>query len=202
MLESTGMTPRWGWLTICAILLITALPLGYKLFDMRDRLSTMHGELAIAREHVSQTSAKMVKLRNAATKLKSQISELRKQANLTNAQMVELRNVITKLKSELVKAKKLQGNLHEAHAQAVQLNEALKTANTKLLEKQRRIDTLENELEHAKNAEVWKLLSERTVALDKATAYRQALEKDLANAKLEIEGLKIELDEATAAASN
>ena len=202
MLKSIEMMSRWAWLTICAILLIWVLGLGYLLVDTQERLSTAQSELAIAKEHASQTAAQMVQTRDAASALKSQLSELGYDANLTNAQMAELRNVITNLKSELAEAKKFQGKLHEANAQAVQLNEALKTANTQLEQKQRRVETLEGELEQAKTSEIWKLLSERTVALDTATAYRQALEKDLAKTKAEIENLKIELDQAKAEASN
>jgi chromosome segregation ATPase len=200
--RSIEMMSRWAWLTICAILLGWALALGYLLVDTQERLSAAQSELAIAKEHESQAAAQIVQLRDAASALKSQLSELGNHANLTKAQIAELRSVITNLKSELAEAKKLQGKLHEATAQVVHLDEALKTANTQLEQKQRRVEALEDELEQAKTSEVWRLLSERTVALDGATAYRHALEKDLATAKAEIENLKLELGQAKAEAAN
>ncbi len=202
MLGRIGMIWRWAWLTVCSVLLIGALALGYLLVDTQKQLSSAQDELATAKEYASQTAAQMVQLRNAAIALKSRLSELGGNANLARTQMAELRTVIANLKSELAEAKKFQGRLHEANTQAAQLNEALKIANTRLEQKQRRVETLEHELEQTKTSEIWKLLSERTVALDAATAYRQALEKDLAKTKAEIENLKVELDQAKAEASN
>jgi chromosome segregation ATPase len=200
--KSTEMMSRWAWLTACAILLGCALALGYLLVDTQERLSKAQSELAIAKEHDSQTAAQIVQLKNAASTLKSQLARLGNHANLTKAQIAELRNVIINLKSEIADAQKLQGELHEATAESVRLNEALKTTLTQLKQEQRRVDALEEQLDQAKASDVWKLLSERTVALDAATAYRQALEKDLAKTKTEVENLKIELDQAKAEASN
>ena len=202
MLGRIGMIWRWAWLTVFPVLLIWALALGYLLVDTQKQLSSAQDELATAKEHANQTAAQMVQLRDAAIALKSRLSELDGNANLTRTQMAELRTVIANLKSELAEAKKFQGKLHEANTQAAQLNDALKIANTQLEQKQRRVETLEDELKQTKTSEIWKLLSERTVALDAATAYRQALENDLAKTKAEIENLKVELDQAKAEASN
>ncbi len=202
MAKSIEMMSRWAWLTLCAILLGWALALGYLLVDAQERLGAAQSELAIAKKHESQAAEQIVQLKDAASALKSQLSELENDANLTKAQIAELRSVITNLKSELAEAKKLQGKLQEATAQAVHLEESLKTANMQLEQKQRRNEALADELEKAKTSVVWRLLSERTVALDAATAYRHALEKDLAKAKAEIENLKLELDQAKAEAGN
>ncbi|MDJ0514018.1 MAG: hypothetical protein QNJ62_11310 [Methyloceanibacter sp.] len=200
--KSIEMMSRWAWLTICAVLLFWALALGHLLLDTQERLSAAQSELAIAKEHESQTAAQIVQLRDVVADLKSRLSDLDNHADLTTVQMAELENVIASLKSELAEAKKLQGRLDEVTAQSVQLDEALKTANTRLEQKQMHVESLEDELEQAKTSEIWKLLSERTVALDTATAYRQALEKDLAETKAEVKNLKIELDQAKAETSN
>jgi len=175
MLDSTGETPRWVWLIICAILLILALALGYQLRNALARLSTAHGELATAREHATQNKA----------------------------HIAELLNFIINLESELEEAKQFQGKLNEANAQVAQLSETLKTAEAELEEKQKRVEALQSELENAKDAtdqakqaELWKRLSERTVALEKATAYRHRLERDLVKAKSQIRKLKSELKAA------
>jgi peptidoglycan hydrolase CwlO-like protein len=202
MPESIGIMSRWAWLTICAILLIWTAALGYLLLDEQDRLRTAQDELAVAREDASQTAAQRDDLREAVSTLSSQLSESRKKSNLTKAEVTKLRDVINDLKSELAEARKFQGRLQEANAQAAQLSEALKTADTELKEERRRVDALENDLRRATNSEIWRLLSERTVALDKATAYRQALEKDLAKAKAEIDDLNAELDQLEAEASD
>ena len=202
MPESIGIMSRWAWLTICAILLIWTAALGYLLLDEQDRLRTAQDELAVAREDASQTAAQRDDLREAVSTLSSQLSESRKKSNLTKAEVTKLRDVINDLKSELAEARKFQGRLQEANAQAAQLSEALKTADTELKEERRRVDALEKDLRRATNSEIWRLLSERTVALDGATAYRHALEKDLATAKAEIENLKLELGQAKAEAGN
>jgi chromosome segregation ATPase len=177
MLDSTGATPRWVWLTMCAILLILALALGYQLRNALTRLSTVHGELAIAREHATQTKA----------------------------HIAELKNIITNLNSELGEAKQFQDKLNEANAQISQLSETLKTAEAELEQKQKRVEALQSELENAKDAtdqakqaELWKRLSDRTVALEKATAYRHRLERDLVKAKSQIRKLNSELKAAKA----
>lgn len=200
--KGVGMVLRWVWLTVGAVLLGWALALGYLLIDTQERLSAAQSELAIAKEYEGRTAAQIVQLRDAVSGLKSQLSKLSKDAKLASAQTAELRNVITNLKSELAEAKNLKVQLHKATTQSAQLDEALKAANMKLEQKQSRVETLEDELEQAKTSVVWKLLSERTVALDTATAYRQSLEKDLAKTKAEVEALKIELDQAKAEVSN
>jgi chromosome segregation ATPase len=116
--------------------------------------------------------------------------------------VTKLRDVINDLKSELAEARKSERRLQEANAQAAQLNEALKAADTELAEERRRVDALEEDLQRATTSEIWRLLSERTAALDKATAYRQALEKNLAKAKAEIVDLNAELDQLKEEASN
>ena len=150
MPNNTGVTPLWVWLTICAILIISALALGYTLFDARVRLSTAQRELAIARENETQTRTLISEFKNAFANLQSDLAE----------------------------------------------------AKAKLEKQQKREETLKIELENAKTTESWKLLTERTVALDKATAYRRELEKDLAKAKSEIEKLKSELNETNPAATD
>jgi chromosome segregation ATPase len=193
---------RWAWLTICAILLIWTAALGYLLLDERDRLRAAQAELAVAREHASQTAAQRDDLREAVSTLSSQLSQSRNKANLTKAKVTKLRDVINDLKSELAEARKSERRLQEANAQAAQLNEALKAADTELAEERRRVDALEEDLQRATTSEIWRLLSERTAALDKATAYRQALEKNLAKAKAEIVDLNAELDQLKEEASN
>ena len=202
MAESIGIILRWAWLTICAILLIWTAALGYLLLNERDRLRAAQAELAVAREHASQTAAQRDDLREAVSTLSSQLSQSRNKANLTKAKVTKLRDVINDLKSELAEARKSERRLQEANAQAAQLNEALKAADTELAEERRRVDALEEDLQRATTSEIWRLLSERTAALDKATAYRQALERNLAKAKAEIVDLNAELDQLKEEASN